>query len=686
MEQSSSAGNGSRNRDILRVYLCAMVLLLPIKFGSLVAGGEQANYPLNIWEWLFFVCYPSFLAPILSAVALLWAFCSRPAPARRADAVLPAIWLLPLAAGLVGMIRCSEWDYALQWTWHFWGVSSLVSAIWWARASDAKLMPAIGNTLASAGILCAIHGWRQHFGGLEAARLYAQEHAVEQGIDLQGVLAAKMEQTRIYGSFIDPNVYASYMLITAPIAVIALLRWAGRFEPRWLSRVLFTGGGVLLFSCALYWSGSRGAAIGAIVGLAVMTWLLPALRRWRWAMVLAGVAVLALFLALLFFTDHGRGAASASTRVEYYRVALQMFKQFPLTGAGLGEFFPWYMRLKPIGMEETRDPHNFLLSMLSQCGIVGGLAALACIGLPFALAMGWLRQHWEKAPQAQCIAAIAAAAAWGTHALFQFNDLVPASIFSAALLGLLALPRHDDGAVTATGAGATTGITPDTPALPPSDRRWRLALRISAATVAVIAGAGPAMRISSEKLLQLAHNDIGKDPRLAAKRFRLVADNLSHAPAPARYLMDIGMQYGMPDVALYGAEELVRRAPHRSSSHQRLAKVLLLLNRLDEADDALAQALLWYPGDPELHILRAALAVTRNSPTMSLADRLAFQQAVIQSQGWIREEQDHLAVTVLVKMEIPAMSNAALSAMLNRSDLRYSDQRPIRFEPLQSSN
>jgi len=71
---------------------------------------------------------------------------------------------------------------------------------------------------------------------------------------------------------------------------------------------------------------------------------------------------------------------------------------------------------------------------------------------------------------------------------------------------------------------------------------------------------------------------------------------------------------------------------------------------------------------------------------MSLADRLAFQQAVIQSLGWIREEQDHLAVTVLVKMEIPAMSNAALSAMLNRSDLRYSDQRPIRFEPLQSSN
>jgi len=71
---------------------------------------------------------------------------------------------------------------------------------------------------------------------------------------------------------------------------------------------------------------------------------------------------------------------------------------------------------------------------------------------------------------------------------------------------------------------------------------------------------------------------------------------------------------------------------------------------------------------------------------MPLADRLAFQQAVIHSQGWIRDKQDHLVITVLVEMETPAVSNESLSAMLNQSKLRYSDQRPIRFEPLQSAN
>ncbi|NMA46618.1 MAG: hypothetical protein GX945_08655 [Lentisphaerae bacterium] len=683
MEQRSSVCS-SRTRDLLRFYLCALVLLLPIKFGSLVGGGEQANYPLNIWEWLFFVCYPSFLAPILCGLALLWALCSRPAPTRGADAIVPALWLLPLVAGLLGMIRCSEWDYAMQWAWHFFGLASLVSAIWWARASDDKLMPAIGNTLAGAGILCALHGWRQHFGGLEAARLYAQEHAAEQGIELQGTIAAKMEQTRIYGSFIDPNIYASYMLITTPVALVALMRWGGHFEPRRLSRVLFTGAGLVLFSGALYWSGSRGAAIGAIVGLAVITWLLPALRPWRWAMLLSGGAVLALFLAVLFLGGHGRGAASASTRVEYYRVALQMFRKFPLTGAGLGEFFPWYMRLKPIGMEETRDPHNFLLSGLSQGGIGGGLAVLACIGLPFALALGWLRKHWEKAPRAQCIAAIGAAAAWSTHSLFQFNDLVPASIFSVAILGLLALPQQGPPDSAASNDSAAADSVAKTPAT--SERRWRIALRVIAAIVAAGAIIGPTMRISSEKLMQLAYNDINKDPRQAIERFRLAADRLSSAPAPARYLMDIAMQVGLPDVALYGAEELVRRTPHRSSSHQRLAKVLLLLNRLDEADAALAQAFLWYPGDPELHILRAAVAVMRTSPTMPLAERFAFQQAAIQSQGWIREEENLIIVSLHVKMEIPAMSNDALCAMLNRSEIRYNDQRLIRFEPLQSAN
>jgi tetratricopeptide (TPR) repeat protein len=667
--------SSSRNRDALRIYLCALVLLLPIKFGSLLASGEQANFPLDVWEWLFFVCYPSFLAPLLAAVALAWALCSRPAPARGADALLPAIWLLPIIAGLVGLIRSHELDYALQWLWHFCGAAALLSSVWWARASDEKLMPAITNSLAAAGILCAIHGWRQHFGGLAAARDYAHEHAVEQGINLQGVLAAKMEQTRIYGSFVDPNVYASYLLISAPVAVLALLRWGGHFEPRRLSRLLFTGGGVILFSGALYWSGSRGAAIGAIVGLAVITWLLPPLRRWRWALGLGGLLVLGIFLALLFFGGHGRGVASASTRGEYYRVALRMFKEFPLGGAGLGEFFPWYMRLKPIGMEETRDPHNVFLSLLSQCGIVGGLAALACLGLPFALALGWLRKYWEKVPQAPANAAIGAAAAWSTHALFQFNDLVPGSLFSAALLGLLVLPAQAEGGEDAEGTEGAEGAKQRCFL----DRRWRLALYVCGALLAAAAFVGPALRISGEKVLQQAQHDAAKNPERAIRRYRLAAERLPRAPAPVRYLMDLGMHHGLADLALFGAEQLVVRTPHRSSSHQRLAKVLLLMQRLDEAEKALQEAQRWYPGDPHLHILRAAAALLRNADAMPLAERMAFQQAIVQCEGWISEEEDHIVVTVHSKMPAPAMNDKTLSEVLNRPAILYDEQRQIRF-------
>lgn len=661
MEQSS-AGN-SRNRDAIRVFLCVLALLLPFKFGSLVASGEQPNFPMDIWEWLFFVCYPSYLMPILSGLALLWVISTRPAPARGTDRVLPAIWLLPLLAGLVGLIRTSEWDFALQWFWHFLGAAALVSAVWWARASDDRLMPALGNAIASAGILCAVHGWRQHFGGLEEARLYAQKLAAKEGLELQSVIAAKMHQTRIYGSFVDPNVYASYLLVSAPIAIVALFRWAGHFEPKKLSRALFTGGGVVLFSAALVWSGSRGGAIGAIVGLAVMAWLLPPLKRWRWAMLMAGLVLLAAFLATLFFANIGRSAASASTRVEYYRVALQMFTRFPVTGAGLGEFFPWYMRLKPMGMEETRDPHNFLLSTLSQCGIAGGLAALACIGLPFALAMGWLRHHTETNPRPSFIAAIGGAAAWGTHSLFQFNDLVPASLYSAALLGLLALPADkgpDDSSTTAR-------------------HRWHSACRCAAAVIALLALLGPAWRIPGEKLLQRAQRAIAKDPMAAISQFRSAAEKLPMAPAPARLLMDLGMQSALPDIALFGAEELVRRCPHRSSSHQRLAKVLLLLNRLDDAGAALALAQLWYPGDPELQVLRATLATLQRSPTMPIAERLALQQAAIHSQAWIKDNDDHIAVTVLVESPMPTLGSNTLCEILNRSTISYADQRPIRF-------
>jgi O-antigen ligase/tetratricopeptide (TPR) repeat protein len=102
------------------------------------------------------------------------------------------------------------------------------------------------------------------------------------------------------------------------------------------------------------------------------------------------------FVCLLFFIaiscavvvyglTHNRlpGGKSMLVRWQYWLAAAKMYADHPLTGVGPGNFAHFYTHYKPAAaLESVADPHNFLLSILTQYGPLGLIGFLALFFIP----------------------------------------------------------------------------------------------------------------------------------------------------------------------------------------------------------------------------------------------------------------------------------------------------------------
>ena len=576
-------------RKILRIYICAFAFLLPFLFGSYASGTEQPNFPVSLLEWLvsgLTPSWPAWLAPIFAGIALLAAAIVHRPPAKSRWLPLCLLWGLPLIGGLIGLCVTTEYDYACNWLLHFTGALAFAVAVKWTADSDDKLLPAMLSSIVAASLLLCLCGWYQHFIGLDSMLQMFRENAVKTGIPLDSQLEQKLLQKRIYAFFIDPNLLAAHLILVAPLAVVVLSRWSRHFQPVNVSRIVFIVGGILLYAITIFWTGSRGGAIGLCIGVAVFMWCQPFIQklRWRWLLPLAAVVAIVAVVFVATRSKEREGAKSASARMNYYKVCVQMFKERPVTGLGLGEFFPIYMQRKPLQAEETRDPHNFLLGMMGQCGIIGGLAALIALFFPFALALkGKLAD--AASPSADLLPAVLAGlAAWSTHTLFEFNELIPGTFFIVGWFICFALPTAAE----------------DAKRLP----AWTRVPAIVLACIALI----PILRIPAEYEFQLIERgEAGGNPFGILKE---LDDKLprSIGPAEMRFKpclntllprLDTTTTSTMPkdyaaENAWQAANLLVKRAPHRASNWYKYAMTAAAIGKWDEARRAIWAARCWY--------------------------------------------------------------------------------------------
>jgi putative inorganic carbon (HCO3(-)) transporter len=214
---------------------------------------------------------------------------------------------------------------------------------------------------------------------------------------------------RASGSFGQPNPFGGYLGLTLPVAVslalwawTALLRSATR-SPSALLWVIFYTAAAALIAAGLVASWSRGAWLGAAVGVGIVLVL-----RSRTAAILSGVALLAVLVALLFgvfnptlapaplvervqdipayfgMTDALNQPVTDANyavleRLAHWTAAQRMWESAPWLGVGPGNFNTVYPLVRlPRWDIALGHAHNIFLNVLAETGILG-LLAYTCL-------------------------------------------------------------------------------------------------------------------------------------------------------------------------------------------------------------------------------------------------------------------------------------------------------------------
>lgn len=189
--------------------------------------------------------------------------------------------------------------------------------------------------------------------------------------------------TRVVGTLENPNMFAEYLILMIPLAVVMLV---GHGEG--LRRLpAFACIGIMGVSLILTWS--RGAWLGLM--FAAVLFLFIWHRRAVW-LLFAGAAAIPILPYVLpesiiqRFTSIGNlSDSSTSYRVYIWRAACDMIRDFGNTGIGIGEgawdrVYPMYTYL---GVETAPHSHNLYLQIWLETGICGLLIFIAVLFMLF---------------------------------------------------------------------------------------------------------------------------------------------------------------------------------------------------------------------------------------------------------------------------------------------------------------
>src|SRR5215207_7572757 len=249
----------------------------------------------------------------------------------------------------------------------------------------------------------------------------------------------ELAQSTAFGPFINRHHFAGYMELT--IALPLGLLFAGAVDKEKRIIYLFIAG---LMGVALVMTASRGGIISLVAEiffLMIVTaiWRKPSERRRRQAhrfkMVLGrlgmtGALLVGLFLGVVLlggefsinrFIDGVNTDDPTTGRAHFWSVTLEIIKNHPYVGTGLGAFGVIYTRYDTRnGLYRLEQAHNDYLQVLSDAGIIGAVLALSFVLLLFAKALARARSR-DDFRRGVALAALSGCFGVLVHSFFDFT-------------------------------------------------------------------------------------------------------------------------------------------------------------------------------------------------------------------------------------------------------------------------
>lgn len=178
-------------------------------------------------------------------------------------------------------------------------------------------------------------------------------------------------ETRVVSTFENPNVFGEYLIMLIPLALTLIL----------LSKKM-SGKTMSLFSlatavAALVFTWSRGAWLGCIASLLIYFIILNKNSLGAYFMGICALPIAIPFLPesiISRFTSIGNMTdSSTSYRVYIWEASLNMIKDFPLTGIGIGTgaYQAVYSEYALAGIETAPHSHNLYMQIMIELGLLG---------------------------------------------------------------------------------------------------------------------------------------------------------------------------------------------------------------------------------------------------------------------------------------------------------------------------
>jgi len=187
---------------------------------------------------------------------------------------------------------------------------------------------------------------------------------------------------RIASTMQHPNLLAAALL---PAVFINLALWLNK-EKKQVGITICHLISIIVLALAIVLTYSRAAWLGLIIGFAGVL----IVSAWKNKKVLLGAVAAGLILLLLFhgqISERLKGTTGKDvnvvSRLEAWKSALTMFKDYPLTGIGLNNYYVTYEKYKtPAAPFMMEDAHNTFLNTAAESGLFG-LVALFWLLLVF---------------------------------------------------------------------------------------------------------------------------------------------------------------------------------------------------------------------------------------------------------------------------------------------------------------
>ncbi len=283
-----------------------------------------------------------------------------------------------------------------------------------------------------------------------------------------------VDQSRMRGTFGNPNHFAGFMEMTLSIGVGLMLAQLGDGHGRWsgwrhallsafefaLSRTLLLRLLLVIMVIALVLSHSRMGNTAFFVSMLLVGGV--ALLRGRRARPTILILLLSLIVVDLLVVGSWVGLSKVVERFEskavlvelsayddhvedrgdVYKYALDVIRDFPVTGTGAGSFYEAYPRYRAQGTGYFDHAHNDYVEFLTDFGIIGFVFFAWLVLSSFIVAARSFAMRRSPLSRGMALGVMMAMVSIAIHSTVDFNLQIPANALTMVVILAMAWVVH----------------------------------------------------------------------------------------------------------------------------------------------------------------------------------------------------------------------------------------------------